>query len=64
MHLENAKSVQFFALAQTVDKEAIQRGLGIIEGIAWTASDEVADALLTAVEMIEGALGIGREERS
>lgn len=39
-----------------MDKEAIQRALGIIEGISWVAPDEVADGLLTAVEMIEGAL--------
>lgn len=39
-----------------MDMSTIQRALGILEGVSYGVSDEAADAILTAVEMIEGAL--------
>lgn len=42
------------------DTETIRRALGIIEGIAFVATQRKVDALMCAVRMIEAALG--REE--
>ena len=40
-----------------MNKYSISRALGIIEGISWVVSDSaVADALTTAVEMIDEAI--------
>lgn len=42
-----------------MDMGVIQRALGIIEGVAWALDpeDPKVDALVTAVEMIDGQLG-------
>lgn len=39
------------------ENEIVQRALGIIEGISCGVSDGAASMLITAVEMIDGALG-------
>lgn len=40
-----------------MDRNAIERALGLIEGIAWIVTENtITDALINAVEMIDNAL--------
>lgn len=36
--------------------ESMERAIGIIEGVAWTAEDKVADALLSAAQLLDSVL--------
>lgn len=45
-------------------KETIQRAVGIIEGASYFVSEKAAEALVTAVEMLDGVLSdAGADDR-
>lgn len=37
-------------------KETIQRAVGIIEGVSYFVNEKASEALVTAVEMLDGVL--------
>lgn len=38
------------------NKETMQRAIGIIEGVSWSADQKIADALVAVVEMLDSVL--------
>ena len=43
------------------EMEIVQRAIGIVEGVSFGISSEAADALVVAVEMLDGVLGGGKD---
>lgn len=39
------------------EMETVQRAIGIVEGVSFGVSDEVASALVAAVEMLDSVFG-------
>lgn len=45
------------------DREALQRAVGIIEGVAYFTVEKACDALSEAIELIESVLEEGGEKK-
>lgn len=46
-----------------INRERIQRAAGIIEGVSFAVSETIRDALAVAIEFLDAALDIVKEDK-